>query len=359
MTLPRRLGELLLLAGDLSRIQLDRALERQKRHGGRLGSHLLDLGLLDERQLTSALSRLHRIPAVGSGQLVEVDRAILALIGASDAIELGLMPLRRDGRRLWVAMCDPGDPKRVEAAAAKLGLESSELRLMVVAERTFEAALERHYQVPRRVVPVAKPVEVDLSEIEEKEGPKPPPLPMPVYDRSAAGSAFMEAVTQFLDQVNERVPEIAGPLSLGDLAWRLSAALNEALVVELGVRFLAPRCKRVVALRVESGWLRGWGALGPTLDGDWAPEGLVETCIQTTRVQIATVSPEALGRLAAPLAVHREEPAVLVPLCVAGIPEGLLVAFGLEELGPKELTALQQKLDLGLQLCRVRARLLS
>lgn len=350
-----------MLAGELTRSQLDKALARQKQRGGRLGGHLVDLGFLDERQLCSALSRQHRIPAATPSQLEAIDRALLQLLDGAEAAELGLMPVRRDGRRLWVAMRDPSDPRRVEAAAARLGLAAADLRVLVVAERMLETALERYYQVPRTQPATAEPVEVDLSEIEEAKPPPLPPPSVPIYDRTAAGSAFLEAVTQFLDQVNERVPAIAGPLSLDDLSWRLSAALTEVLVVELGVRFLSPHSERVLALRVESGWLRGWGALGPSLDGEWAPEGPLEACIKTGEVQLATLGPTVLGGLAAPLAVDRERPAALVPLCVAGIPEGLLVAFGLEpaKLGQVELAALAHKLDLGLQLCRVRSRLLA
>ncbi len=46
-----QLGEKLVTSGIISRDQLNKALERQKRHGGRLGQNLIALGLLDEKTL--------------------------------------------------------------------------------------------------------------------------------------------------------------------------------------------------------------------------------------------------------------------------------------------------------------------
>ena len=51
-----RLGTLLIREGKLSEEGLKEALEAQVIHGGRLGTNLLELGLLDEQTLAAALN---------------------------------------------------------------------------------------------------------------------------------------------------------------------------------------------------------------------------------------------------------------------------------------------------------------
>ena len=54
-----RLGELLLHAGLITQGQLQRALEYQRTHGGRITTALIELGILSERELTEFIA-LHR-----------------------------------------------------------------------------------------------------------------------------------------------------------------------------------------------------------------------------------------------------------------------------------------------------------
>jgi hypothetical protein len=59
-----RLGELLIRAGHLDEVGLQRALNEQQRWGGHLGRYLVDLGLITEETLVRALSTQLKVPAV-------------------------------------------------------------------------------------------------------------------------------------------------------------------------------------------------------------------------------------------------------------------------------------------------------
>ena len=59
----RRLGETLIDDGHLSPRQLQESLRSQRIFGGSLGTHLLQLGFVDEATLLSALARVHGSPA--------------------------------------------------------------------------------------------------------------------------------------------------------------------------------------------------------------------------------------------------------------------------------------------------------
>src|SRR5918998_3162779 len=101
-----RLGDLLLKEGLISREQLDKALLDGKQNGTRLGYALVKLGYVTETDITKMLARQFRMPAVDLSRF-EVDPRIAKLIPADLATKHLVLPLKRDGRTLTVAMADP------------------------------------------------------------------------------------------------------------------------------------------------------------------------------------------------------------------------------------------------------------
>jgi hypothetical protein len=59
-----RLGEMLIIQGLATQAEIDAALARQQRFGGRIGTHLIALGVLTADQLLHALSSQHASGAV-------------------------------------------------------------------------------------------------------------------------------------------------------------------------------------------------------------------------------------------------------------------------------------------------------
>ena len=103
-----RLGDILLNEGLISGDQLKTALAEQKQSGSRLGYLFVKLGMLEEVEITKALARQLRMPAVDLSRF-EPDVKLLRLIPADMAKKHMVLPLRRDGRNLTVAMVDPSD----------------------------------------------------------------------------------------------------------------------------------------------------------------------------------------------------------------------------------------------------------
>jgi type IV pilus assembly protein PilB len=103
-----RLGDILLNEGLISADQLKTALAEQKQSGHRLGYLFVKLSMLDEVEITKALARQLRMPAVDLSRF-EPDVKLLRLIPADMARKHMVLPLRRDGRNLTVAMVDPSD----------------------------------------------------------------------------------------------------------------------------------------------------------------------------------------------------------------------------------------------------------
>ncbi|HEV8448997.1 MAG TPA: ATPase, T2SS/T4P/T4SS family [Gemmatimonadaceae bacterium] len=103
-----RLGEMLVRDGLLTREQLSKALAEQKQNGQRLGYTLVKMGMLPEIDLTKALAKQHRMPAVDLSRF-EVDPKIAKMIPAELAQKNLVMPLKREGRSLTLAIADPSN----------------------------------------------------------------------------------------------------------------------------------------------------------------------------------------------------------------------------------------------------------
>lgn len=114
-----RLGELLLSENLITREGLEEALESQVVHGGRLGTNLIELGLLQEADLARALGKLHNC-AFASGEMVP-DPNALELVDLNFADDKDLLPMRIDPTRVSVAVINPEDYASLDSLAFKSG----------------------------------------------------------------------------------------------------------------------------------------------------------------------------------------------------------------------------------------------
>ncbi len=103
---PDRIGDLLVKEGLITREQLAKAIQEQKQTGARLGYCLVKLALVPEVELTKVLAKQHKMPAVDLSRF-EIDPKIAKTVPADIARKHCLIPVKRDGRTLTVAMADP------------------------------------------------------------------------------------------------------------------------------------------------------------------------------------------------------------------------------------------------------------
>ena len=103
-----RLGDLLVREGVITREQLSKALAEQKQNGHRLGYTLVKMGMVPELELTKVLAKQHRMPAVDLSRF-EVDPKIAKMVSTELAQKNLILPLKREGRTLTVAIADPSN----------------------------------------------------------------------------------------------------------------------------------------------------------------------------------------------------------------------------------------------------------
>ncbi len=142
-TKKKMLGEMLVAGGLIKEEQLKKALEEQKKRGGKVGELLVDLGFLTEYNLASFLGRQLQIPYVEiDKQLVDTDT--VRLIPAAMARRLTAIPLYRDKEAIVVAMADPLNIFGIDDIRKAAGRE---VRQVVATRSDIMRAIDRLYGV--------------------------------------------------------------------------------------------------------------------------------------------------------------------------------------------------------------------
>ena len=137
----KALGELLLEAGVIDEDALKQGLAHQRNRGVRLEQALLDLGHLDEVELTRVLARQQGLPFVDLRK-GRISGAILDRIPAEIARSQVVLPLLEREGKLVVAIDDP--LKRIVAEELEF-LLGTQVSCALAAPQALSAAIEREY----------------------------------------------------------------------------------------------------------------------------------------------------------------------------------------------------------------------
>ncbi len=137
-----RLGDILIREGLLTREQIALALVEQKSTGHRLGYVLVKLGLIQELEVTKVLARQYRMPAVDLSRF-EIDPKISKLIPPDFALKHIVLPLKREGRTLTVAMADPTNSGVIDDLKF---ITRYDLFPVIAGEYTLRTLIEKHYE---------------------------------------------------------------------------------------------------------------------------------------------------------------------------------------------------------------------
>jgi len=163
-----KLGEILLREGLITQEQLRKALLEQKNSGMRLGYTLVKLGFIEETEVSKMLARQYRMPAVDLSRF-EVDAKILKLIPPDIATKHTVLPLKREGRTLTVAIADPNNVTAIEDIKF---ITRCDVFPVIAGEYTLRNAIERYYQQSdAQLQTLLKSVEAaeDLEVVEDEQ----------------------------------------------------------------------------------------------------------------------------------------------------------------------------------------------
>lgn len=141
----KRLGQLLLDKGWITRNDLHRALRHQSSLGGRLGTCLLEAGSLSEDLLHRALAEQQRSEPVDVDDLRQIPHEVIDLLPRKLAVRCGAVPVRATASKLYLTMIDPG----ALACQDEIAFATSRrLVLQAAGEARIREAMERYYGEP-------------------------------------------------------------------------------------------------------------------------------------------------------------------------------------------------------------------
>jgi len=137
-----RLGDALVREGLITPQQLANAIRERRQNGGTVGYSLVKLGYIAEIELTKILARQYRMPAVDLSKF-EVDPKIAKLIPSETATKNLVLPLKRDGRTLTVAIADPTNLGIIEDLKF---ITRYDIFPVIAGEFTLRNTIEKYYE---------------------------------------------------------------------------------------------------------------------------------------------------------------------------------------------------------------------
>lgn len=124
----KSVGQILVALGRITPDDVERALSRQKEHGGYFGDALVALGLITRDELKWTLAGQYDLPFVHLHP-ENIDRGVAALVPAAWARQHLVLPVLRSGDAVTVVLDSPGDLEKVDAVRRYTGAAQVEVAL--------------------------------------------------------------------------------------------------------------------------------------------------------------------------------------------------------------------------------------
>jgi type IV pilus assembly protein PilB len=166
-----RIGELLVKAGKITQDQLQDALTAQQKEGGRLGTHLVKLGFIEDEELVEFLSQRYGVPAINLNE-VEVDEGIIKVIPPDVARKYTIIPVSKAGAKLTIAMVDPTNVFAMDDIKFMTGYN---VEPVVASDSSLRKAIDNYYgsthsiELKKVMEDLADPDETDLEVLDDEE----------------------------------------------------------------------------------------------------------------------------------------------------------------------------------------------
>lgn len=137
----KKLGELLKDAGLIDDFQLQSALSYQRNWGGKLGAILIELEFVREDDLAKIIAEKLRMPYVNLFEPL-VPEDVIKLIKNDVVKKYNVVPAKKDGGTLVVAMADPLNFEVVDALRFITGLK---VKPALALDSEIRDAIRRYY----------------------------------------------------------------------------------------------------------------------------------------------------------------------------------------------------------------------
>ncbi len=138
----KRLGDMLVEAGVITTEQLRQALDIQKHSGGKLGVILARIGALNEELVLGFLGRQCGVSYISLAEYGEIPPDTIRSIPESIIRSQNLIPIRKEGNAVTVAMADPFNLSAIDDIRLITGYD---VQAAIASEGEITSAIERYY----------------------------------------------------------------------------------------------------------------------------------------------------------------------------------------------------------------------
>ncbi|MBN2720695.1 MAG: hypothetical protein JXR72_06305 [Proteobacteria bacterium] len=142
----KNLGQLLVEKKLISDKDLASALQRQIIFGGRLGTNLLELGLISEEKLMQVLADQYGTPFAKAEHFRDIPGFVLESVPRDLVARHGVVPVAFEGNRITLAMRDPDKLDIIDEVSFRSG---KAIRPIVASELRVVQALEDYFGIKR------------------------------------------------------------------------------------------------------------------------------------------------------------------------------------------------------------------
>lgn len=252
-----KLGEMLLKAGMITDAQLEEGLKAQVIFGGKLGTNLIELGLIEEEDLAKILSEKLALPYVRPEHLMAISPDVIQLIPKGIAQRYKVIPLALDRNRLSLIMADPSDLAAIDEIAFITGFI---IKPFITPEVRLVLALEKYYGVPRdfRYIKV-----IDRLRARAAEQPKEPEAVNLGGDLPDVEEHREWEVEVKINEILEEDARIDAfqHFNLGNFADSLAEAGDRDQIGDIVIKYVSQTFDRVALFIMMGQAASGWKAM--------------------------------------------------------------------------------------------------
>jgi hypothetical protein len=338
-----RLGELLTRKNLLTRAQLEEALQAQVIFGGKLGTILIEMGLISEGALAENLGQLLSIPCAQPNQLQDIPEDIIRVISPELAEKHKVVPVAVNGKKLTLAMADPHNLKSIDEISFRTGYI---IRPILALEVRLVFALEEYYGIKRTMRYIAPPRQMGDEPDRQRNYElrnKPPARPETEEDLGVPGS-------EMIYQKSTGVVKPAGAGKKPDLEDLVEGLEEEKItmtataqalvrindrndVADAVIAYLGAHYARALLFMVVAGQVSGWRSASnrqpiPGFDRFQMPltePSVLKTAVESKSFFLGPV-PQSGANLALTAILGKPAPrtALLLPMSMLGRVVGLI-----------------------------------
>ena len=160
-----RIAKKLLESSLINQEQMTRALDSQRHDGGSLGYNLVKTGAISEMAFAEFMGQAFNVPAVNLDS-TPPDPDAVSLIPSEVATKFQVVPVKRQGRILTVAMANPDNIFAIDDIKFITGLE---VRPVVATETAIRKTIDRLYDSADSLASIMKDMQEDFEIVEQAD----------------------------------------------------------------------------------------------------------------------------------------------------------------------------------------------